>query len=138
MDGFGKNKERTDPSHGDARLRGRTYAISFDRVWSAAVEICQRERRGWSLVWMDDRAGEMEYRVQSRVFKWVDDVKLTIVLDVNAQTRVDMSSASRQGKSDFGVNRRRIVKFFSELDKTLEATPKDILDAAPSKPTVES
>ena len=31
-----QNRAETDPHSPDSGLRGRTYAISFDRVWTAA------------------------------------------------------------------------------------------------------
>jgi len=60
------------------------------------------------------------------------DVRIRITLDRNGQTRVDLRSASRKGKGDFGVNARRIGRFLRALDRRLGATPEQILD--PTRP----
>lgn len=126
--GLTQNTAQTDPHHADLPLRGRTYAIPFEDVWSAAVGIAEGRIRGWKLVSADDQEGIINAESTTLVFRWIDDVRIDIALDENAQTRVDVQSASRVGAMDLGRNPRTIRKFLRRLDKELEADPSKILD----------
>ena len=121
------NQAETDPRSGDPRLQGRTYAISFDHVWTACLEIVQRHRR-WTLLHANDLDGFMRVRCQTLVFKFLDDLEVRIGLDKHAMTRVDVRSRSRQGRADFGTNARRIGRLLQLLDQQLEAEDGAILD----------
>lgn len=111
-----ENRAATDRAHEDPALRGRTYGIPFDVVWKAALQIA-RERRGWTIAYQDDLKGVIEIVATTPVLKFVDDMEVRIVLDENAQTRVDARSRSRKGKADFGTNARRLRRFFKHLDQ---------------------
>jgi len=113
------NWEETRPGHPDRRLRGRTYAIPYDRVWREALRLAVT-RRTWEIERADDREGVIEAVARTPVFRFSDDVEIRIGLDENAQTRVDLRSASRKGSSDLGTNARRIARFLKHLDKRLE------------------
>lgn len=117
--GLTDNAAETDPSHDDPGLRGRTYGIPFDRVWKAAMAIAS-DRRGWTVIRRDDLEGVIEIEAGTPVFKFVDDLRIRVFLDQNAQTRVDARSASRVGRIDLGTNARRIRRFFKHLDRELE------------------
>lgn len=116
----------TDPAARDPRLRGRTYAIPFDRVWTAALSLAG-EQRGWSVLRADDQSGEIFAEVSARLLPFIDDVKIRIGLDEDAQTRVDLSAHRRGGKADLGANARRVARFLKRLDRSLEATRAQIL-----------
>lgn len=126
--GVTTNHAETAPTAEDRRLRGRTYAISFDRVWNAACAQIE-EGWGWQLLEADDQAGSIGATATTLIFRWVDDVSLQVTLDANAQTRVDMTSRSRKGKGDLGTNLRRIDRFMRRLDRNLDVRPEEILDA---------
>lgn len=115
-----RNRAFTDPESDDPRLRGRTYAVPFARVWDAALEIAQKTR-GWTIVTSDPRGGEIVAEARTRMWKFVDDVWVRMSLDENGQTRVDMASASRTGSADLGTNVRRIARFLHALDARLKA-----------------
>jgi hypothetical protein len=127
-DGLLNNQAETHPEHLDPRLRGRTYAIPFARVWAAALEIASRELPGWTVLEADEDLGVLKAESQAPVLRFVDDVELRMSLDENGQTRVDMTSESRVGSSDLGKNARRIRRFFRILDQKIGAGPKTILD----------
>lgn len=116
-----RNRARTHPRHEDSTLRGRTYAVPFERVWRASLDIAS-ERWGWTVVGTDDVKGVIEIEARTPVFRFVDDVEIRISLDRNAQTRVDMISGSRVGKGDLGTNARRIRRFLKHLDERLEGS----------------
>ncbi len=122
-----QNGAETDPRSEDPRLWGRTYAIPFDRVWTEALEIA-RSSRGWTIVDSDDLAGVLRCESETLFRRRVDDVFVRIVLDENAQTRVDVTSRSRSAGGDLGVNVRRIGRFIKKLDRLLKATSQQILD----------
>ena len=129
MRGLTQNRAETDPSSPDPRLRGRTYAISFDRVWNAALALSGGQLPRWSVSSADDGEGIIRARVRALLLRKVDDVRIEVILDENAQTRVDMVSASLRSKRDLGANARHIDRFLGALDQELEATQDQILDA---------
>lgn len=129
-----RNGARTDPASPDPALRGRTYAIPFDRVWSAALELAGGNLRGWRLVEADDQGGLIVAEATRRLLRGVADVRVRVGLDADGQTRVDADSASRGGGPDLGADRRRIRRFMAALDARLGATPGQILE--PGSPRV--
>ncbi len=124
-----RNTAETDPHARDPRLRGRTYAIPFERVWRAALALVDGGLTRWTLVEADDEEGTIHAESKTLVFRFVDDVHVEIGLDENGQTRVDVRSASRVGKADLGRNPRTIGTFLKRLDQALDAGPGQILDA---------
>ena len=113
-----RNRARTSPGADDPRLRGRSYAVPFDRVWTAALETAGATR-GWTIVDSDPRAGTFRAEARTRLWKLVDDVEVRVSLDEEARTRVDLSSASRTGRADLGTNARRIARFLHALDRRI-------------------
>ena len=115
------NRAFTDPYDDDPRLRGRSYAVPFARVWDAAHQIA-RATRGWTVVSSDPRAGEIVAEARTPLWKFTDDVWVRLSLDEDGQTRVDMASSSRKGSADLGTNARRIARFLRALDARLSGT----------------
>jgi hypothetical protein len=127
---FTSNGARTDRRSRDAALRGRTYAIPFDRVWNAALQLASGELSGWGVNRSDDHAGVLDAVASPLLFGPMADVRVRIGLDANGQTRVDVEARSRTSRGDLGGNRRRIRRFIAALDRKLEATPAQILDGS--------
>jgi hypothetical protein len=127
--GLTRNRAETHPTSDDPRLRGRTYAIPFDRVWNAALVLCGGGLPRWSLLEADDTNGIIRAQALTRVFRRPHDVRITIGLDANGQTRVDVAAILLRSKRDLGANRRRIHSFLDRLDSKLEATAGQILDS---------
>ncbi|HEU0300091.1 MAG TPA: DUF1499 domain-containing protein [Longimicrobium sp.] len=115
-----RNRAFTEPEAADPRLRGRSYAVPFARVWTGALLVAQKTR-GWTVVSSDPRAGEIVAEARTRVWKFTDDVWVRLSLDEDGQTRVDLASASRKGGADLGTNARRIARFLHALDRHLFA-----------------
>ena len=122
------NRAATDPQSDDPRLLGRTYAIPFDRVWTACLVLVERPRR-WTLLQANDLDGYLRVKCQTLVFKFIDDFEIRIGLDEHAMTRVDVKSRSRRGRADLGTNARRIGRFLRRLDRILDAEDGAILDS---------
>lgn len=97
---------------------GRAYAAPFARVWDALLEEIRRRPR-WELGHKDEELGMLSVRCRSPVFRFVDDLTIWMRLDENGMTRVEARSASRVGRGDFGVNRRRIERLLESLDATV-------------------
>ena len=119
-----RNGAATALDHWDPRLRGRTYAIPFELVWQAARTLANGGLRGWKLIDSDDYEGIINAEVRTLVLRYVDDVRIRVYLDEDAQTRVDIESRSRKGSADFGANARRAARFMRALDRKLIPTGK--------------
>jgi hypothetical protein len=130
--GVSRNEARTSADADDPRLRGRTYTVPFEHVWQAAVKLASGGLRGWTLLYKDDQEGVIRAEARPLALRTVADVNITIVLDEDAQTRVDMSSSSRKGFADLGANSRRIARFFKALDRALaKVTARKLLEVQP-------
>jgi hypothetical protein len=117
--GLTRNVAFTTPDAEDARLRVRTYAIPFEDVWQASLNLVDGGLARWEMLEADDREGIIRGLAHGRLERFTSAVTVRITLDFNAQTRVDALSASRTGRSDLGVNGRRLHRFFSSLDHAL-------------------
>ncbi len=117
------NRAATAADAEEARLRGRTYAVPFERVWSEALRLTGGALRGWRIVEADELAGTIHAEATTPLLNSVADFEVRVVLDVDAQTRVDASSASRSPRGDLGASARRIARFFRHLDGALAAAP---------------
>ena len=104
-------------------------AIPFDRVWTAALALCGGGLPRWSLVSADDQQGVIRARALTRVLRRQNDVRVTIGLDQNGQTRVDVAGIAFNRSRDLGSNARGIDRFLRELDAKVGAAPGQILDA---------
>ena len=110
----------TAPDAADERLRGRTYAIPFARVWDAAHALAAEGLRGWKLIDHDDYEGVMNAEAHSLMWRRAGIVEIRIRLDENAQTRVDLRAGPKPGESDFGASARRIARFCRALDERVK------------------
>ena len=127
IEGSTKGWVETHPRAPDLRLRGRTYAIPFERVWTAALGLAGGGLPRWRVLAADDQQGTIRAEAISAVWRRLCEVRIRIGLDANGQTRVDVRSVS--GGHDWGSNARRIQTFVLALDRKLAATPAQILDA---------
>lgn len=119
---------RTDPRDPDPDLRGRTYAIPFDTVWTAAVALAGGELGRWRLIGADDREGVITAE-RTGFLKGITSVRVDIGLDENGQTRVDVSAGVGNGHGTFVGGRRAVRQFVRRLDARLGAVPTQVLDA---------
>jgi hypothetical protein len=96
----------------------RLYAAPFAEVWDWLVDCCHRRRR-WKLIHADEELGIMTIVCTTPVFRLCDDLTIWLSLDENGLTRVEARSESRIGKGDLGMNRRRLERLFSHLDRSV-------------------
>ena len=130
VEGLTRNHAETHPHSQHPRLRGRTYAITFDRVWTSAMQLADGGLRHWQVLEADDEAGVIRAVAVSPLLRRLYDVRVVVSLDENAQTRVDVLSRARLGRYDWGGSARLIDRFVRELDTTLRATSAQILDGS--------
>jgi hypothetical protein len=119
---------RTDPRAVDERLRGRTYAIPFDRVWKVALRLAGGGLRAWSLQHADDQVGLLQAQAPTWTRRHVDVIEVRVRLDENAQTRVDLHCRRTEAPPRKRRHIRLIEAFFRRLDRDLEAGTTEILD----------
>jgi len=119
---LGEGAAETRADARDPRFRGRTYAIPFEDVWQVSLSIL-KEDLACSLRLANDRDGIIIAQSAAVFPRRIDDVTVSVVLDQDAQTRVDMRSIAREGKADFGGNVRRVARFFELLDRKLAESP---------------
>ena len=98
-------------------------------MWNASLALAGGGLARWTVVSANDEEGVLRARALTRIFRRVDEVRITVALDNNGQTRVDLLSVSPKRRRDLGSNARRIHRFLEELDAKLGATPAQILDA---------
>jgi len=94
-------------------LAPATTALAPDEAFRRALAAA-REMPGWTIVAADAATGRLEANETSRWFGFTDDIVIRVAAD-GAGSRIDMRSVSRQGRSDFGVNARRIRAYMAAL-----------------------
>jgi uncharacterized protein (DUF1499 family) len=102
-------------------IQPRTYQKPKAEVFDAALHVVNRLPR-WSLVGYDENQGEIQAESRTALWRFVDDVRVR-VRSREGGTVVDVRSASRVGRGDFGQNARRIRGFLEELDRQLATPP---------------
>ena len=122
----------TDPHSPNPHLRGRTYAIPFQRVWSTALAAISGGLPRWKTLSHDDEKGVILAEARTALLRRDVDIHVKVGLDENGQTRVDARTALRGAHGDLGSTTRLIGAFFRELDRRLGASPAQILD--PTRP----
>ncbi|MGL5303365.1 MAG: DUF1499 domain-containing protein, partial [Aeromonas sp.] len=98
---------------GEANLSPIVTKASFVEVVTEAKALMQE--LGWQVRPSPDG---LDGIVTSGGFGFVDDVALRVIVGPK-ETRIDMRSASRQGRSDLGANRARISDFMTRLNERL-------------------
>lgn len=112
----------TTPEYPD--IQPQTLRFSPELVVERAVETVEQIPR-WTVRDVDRDAGEIHAEAKSRLFGFTDDVTVTIEPS-GAGCVVNVRSASRIGRGDFGQNARNIRLFQSSLEANLAlATPTD-------------
>jgi uncharacterized protein (DUF1499 family) len=95
---IGPIKERLEPS------------AEFERVREVAQKVPT-----WKITYTDTTKNTLEAVSTSRLFHFQDDVVIQIRPTPDGESLVEMRSKSRDGKGDFGVNARRIRRFFDRI-----------------------
>jgi uncharacterized protein (DUF1499 family) len=100
-------------------LQPKQYQARKDLVFEAALRAIGLIPR-WTVVSSRLEQGEIRAEARTRLFRFVDDVVIRVTAEGGAAI-VNVRSASRIGKGDFGQNARNVRAFFAELDRQMEA-----------------
>jgi uncharacterized protein (DUF1499 family) len=98
-------------------LRPLRFSAPADRVFNAVVTAARQS--GWQVAAAVAGEGRLEATVTTPWFGFRDDVVVRVVPDGNGTT-VDVRSASRVGRSDLGVNARRIRVFADAVRRAVQ------------------
>lgn len=109
--------ERWRAIHGEAYpdLKPVRLAMTPDAAIKRA-EALARER-GWDVASVDPQTGHLEATATTRFFRFKDDV-IVRARPVEGGSIVDVRSVSRVGRSDLGMNAKRVRKFTADLAKS--------------------
>ena len=102
-------------------IQPRIYHKPAAEVFDAALHVVNCLPR-WSLIGYDEKQGDIQAESRTVLWRFVDDVRVRVRSREGA-TVVDVRSASRVGRGDFGQNARRIRGFLEELDRQLASAP---------------
>lgn len=89
----------------------------FDQAFEQVVALVKE--RDWEVVAVSPQEGRIEATDTTLIMGFKDDIVIR-VQGVGSRTRVDMRSVSRVGRSDLGVNAKRIRLFLAELKDSRE------------------
>jgi uncharacterized protein (DUF1499 family) len=98
-------------------IQPQRFDVDPDRVFEAAIEAASSI--GLEITSKDPSAGVITGVATTRLLRFKDDVTITITREGDA-TVVNIRSASRVGRSDFGMNAKRIRTFQAALFETLQ------------------
>ncbi|GGB63125.1 DUF1499 domain-containing protein [Blastomonas aquatica] len=99
-------------AYGD--IRTVTLALPVDKVVSLAEEVARD--RGWEIAQASPEEGRLEAVDTVSLFRFKDDVVVRVQPGPGGTTsQVDVRSVSRVGRSDLGVNAKRIRGFLKDL-----------------------
>ncbi|MDO8292442.1 MAG: DUF1499 domain-containing protein [Gallionella sp.] len=110
------NDVKTGETPEYADLRPQQFKQPYERVFDAALATTQA--LGWEVTARDRDQGEIRAVATTRVFRFKDDVTITIGREGEGVV-VNVRSHSRIGKGDLGTNARRIRQFQAELAKRI-------------------
>ena len=94
------------------------YTQGVDEVFAAATAVV--DDMGWELVDSSPGDGRIEATDTTKWFGFKDDVVIRLRPGSAGSTVLDIRSKSRVGRSDIGVNARRIRSFRQKLNDKLE------------------
>ena len=125
------DEQRKQQLEGYPLVTGRRYELQFDRIVTAVGKVL--EDRGWEIVggrsFSPDGETTIEAVAHSLVLALPADVAIRVT-DEGSSTYVDMRSASRYGRHDFGSNADRIKAFLADLDVEISS----LVVVAPTDP----
>jgi len=102
-----QNHAETRPDHPNPALRTGHYPHSAEALFFALQNLINNLPR-WQIVEADLPAGKIRAERTSRLFRFTDDIEIEIKQTGPGHARLDVRSASRVGKGDFGQNARNI------------------------------
>jgi uncharacterized protein (DUF1499 family) len=115
---YGGAAVATEQKQGYPDLAPLTLPVPPDRDFTLVVATARS--LGWNIVSASSAEGRLEATDTTRWFGFKDDVVVLVAPAPNG-SRVDVRSVSRVGRSDLGVNARRIRAFLAALSARARA-----------------
>jgi len=115
-----QNHAETRPEHPNPELRTRHYQHSAEALFFALQTLINDLSR-WKIIEADLPSGRMSAERKTRLFRFIDDIQVHIQAIDPKHATLDIRSASRLGKGDFGQNARNIQILFKGLEAELSA-----------------
>ncbi len=116
------NIAETSPDGGPKHLVTRYYRSdpeTVERTIREVIPTLSTYGSTWKIVDPGTRTdGQVVVKAEVPVVFFTDDLQVTVTYSGDS-ARVNVRSASRVGKSDFGENRRHVAKLLDALDKRL-------------------
>lgn len=95
-------------------IKTLTVSETVDDAFKKALLLV--DELGWDLVSSDQQSGIIEASQTTKLWAFTDDVVIRIVAKSD-KTEIDLRSVSRVGRSDLGVNAKRIQHFLDAYSK---------------------
>jgi uncharacterized protein (DUF1499 family) len=111
------NDVKTGETPDYPELQPQHFAVPAYRAFDAALATAQE--LGWEITRADRLAGEIDAVDTTRIFRFKDNITITIKPGTGENCTVYVHSRSNVGQGDFGTNARRIKRFQAELAKRL-------------------
>jgi uncharacterized protein (DUF1499 family) len=111
---YNKDRFAARQSAGYGELAALKIASAPDAAF-AKVEATAKAIPSWELTADDPKARALEGFDRSRLFHFHDDFVIQVRPAPDGTSLVEMRSKSRDGVGDFGVNHKRIKRFFAKL-----------------------
>ncbi len=119
MDAMERWKLLHREAYGD--IRTVTLRLSVDKAVMLAEEVARK--RGWEIALSKPEEGRLEAVDTVSLFRFKDDVVVRIQPGPGGLTsQIDVRSVSRVGRSDLGVNAKRIRGFLKDLQAAAPKT----------------
>ena len=93
-------------------IQAQRFEQAPQKVFESALATAQAS--GWQLTAQDAVKGEIQAVATTRLWKFKDDVTITVTADGTGSI-VNLRSRSRVGVGDLGANARRIRQFQADL-----------------------
>lgn len=96
-------------------LKTPKYDLSPDELFSRvkkAIDIL-----GWRIEKIDENNREIHAIIETKFFKFKDDIKIKVDFDQVKKSSLHIYSSSRVGKSDFGTNSKHILDIIEQIEK---------------------
>jgi HSP20 family molecular chaperone IbpA len=130
------NVAETSPASADRQLLSRSYKVqggveTAKKTIEDLIPTLSTYGRNWRVVSHDNnpkaniaiKDDEIKVRAEVPVVVFTDDLQVRLRKGaIEGEVAVDVKSASRVGKSDFGENRRHIIQLLTALDEKVGAS----------------
>lgn len=123
------NRAETRPDHPNPALRTRHYHLSAE-TFLITFETLLNDLPRWRMLDVNQRTGNMIAQRKTPLFRFVDDIQISIRETDQSHLTLNIRSASRVGKGDFGQNARNIQELLKRLDEEMASKIYDSLDAS--------